>query len=89
MPLQESRPQNLTEAAKHLIARHALVGEAEESARLAAQAAEEARAHSEPPEVVMAYEVLARQADKAIVEAKSNFAGAVETFNEMMQRRDG
>jgi hypothetical protein len=89
MSVQSSRPQTLTEAARHLIARHAMVGEAEESARLAAQAAEEARAHSEPPEVIMAYEVLAREADKAIVEAKSNFAGAVETFNEMMQRRDG
>jgi hypothetical protein len=89
MSVQSSRPQTLTEAAKHLIARHAMVGEAEESARLAAQAAEEARAHPEPPEVIMAYEVLAREAQKAIVEAKSNFAGAVETFNEMMQRRDG
>ena len=66
-----------------------MVGEAEESARLAAQAAEEARAHPEPPEVILAYEVLAREAEKAIVEAQSNFAGAVETFNEMMQRRDG
>ena len=88
MSVQSSRPQNLTEAAKHLIARHAMVGEAEEAARLAAQAAEEARAHPEPPEVVLAYEVLAREAEKAIVEARSNFAGAVQTFNEMMQRRD-
>lgn len=89
VPVQSSRPQTLTEAARHLIARHALVGEAEESARLAAQAAQDAREHHEPPEVVMAYEVLAQEAEKAIVEAKANFSGGVETFNEMMQRRDG
>jgi hypothetical protein len=89
VPVQSSRPQTLAEAAKHLIARHAMVREAEESARLAAQAAEDARAHPEPPEVIMAYEVLAREADRAIVEAKANYAGAVQTFNEMTQRRDG
>jgi hypothetical protein len=87
VPVQSSRPQNLTEAAKHLIARHAMVGEAEEGARLAAQAAQEARTHPEPPEVITAYEVLAAEAEKAIVEAKENYVGAVETFNEMMQRR--
>lgn len=64
-----------------------MVGEAEESARLAARAAQDARTEPEPPEVIMAYDVLAAEAEKAILEAKSNFAGAVETFNEMMQRR--
>jgi hypothetical protein len=86
VPVQSSRPQNLSEAAKHLIARHAMVGEAEESARLAAEAAQEARARPEPPEVIMAYDVLATEARKAIDAARANFAGAVQTFNEMLQR---
>lgn len=89
MPVQSSRPQSLAEAAKHLIARHAMVGEAEESARLAAQEANEARMHPEPPEVILAYDVLAREAEKAIVEAQANFVAAVETFNEILQRHDG
>jgi regulator of sirC expression with transglutaminase-like and TPR domain len=89
VPAQSSRPQSLAEAARHLIARHALVGEAEESAHVAAQAAQEARVKPEPPAVVMAYEVLAREADKAIVEARANVAAAVETFNEMLQRENG